>query len=70
VVGEGAPGAVALSKPVTKYLSNGDRQRCGPSLISLHCFATQVLGDHGIFEKQPHAKCRTYPILSDASVFR
>jgi hypothetical protein len=20
-------------------------------------------GDHGIFEKQPHAKCRTYPIL-------
>ena len=26
-------------------------------------------GDHGIFEKQPHAKCRTYPILSVASVF-
>jgi hypothetical protein len=23
-------------------------------------------GDHGIFEKQPHAKCRTYPILSVA----
>jgi hypothetical protein len=23
VVGEGAPGAVALSKPLTKYLSNG-----------------------------------------------
>ena len=30
---------------------------------------SSVLGDHGIFEKQPHAKCRTYPILSDASVF-
>ena len=29
----------------------------------------QVLGDHGIFEKQPYAKCRTYPISSDASVF-
>ena len=26
-------------------------------------------GDHGIFEKQPHAKCRTYPMLSVASVF-
>ena len=28
-----------------------------------------AVGDHGIFEKQPHAKWRTCPILSDASLF-